>query len=189
MHLHSSIYGTNGRGYQWRRQQAKEFNDVIEVQLGDRPIPPSGVQKILLAIKTECDGFARTDPEGWSGNFTQEQVDLYRSIEVRQDAWKDLKYCPHYPDITSRLVDLNNHNAVKVYMVMRDAANFGNKVNKHGFGPGEMSMTDDTIARKAKISSGYVHRAKKILQAAGLIKYVRKLGPRGAKVWWVKIHP
>ncbi|MFA4901619.1 MAG: hypothetical protein WC600_02620 [Desulfobaccales bacterium] len=86
-------------------------------------------------------------------------------------------------DMAFRLIALNNYNATKLFLIYRNRANNKVEVNKEGMAYGETFVGNETLAREAEISEGYIHRANNILAKAGLVAFVRRKYPGGP---WVK---
>ena len=76
-------------------------------------------------------------------------------------------------------------NSLIIFLAYRDAANDDTKVNPKGLKPGETCIGIEALAKNSGVHVSNVSKANKILEEAGLIKYVRRLWKEGPYVHWV----
>ncbi len=107
-----------------------------------------------------------------------------RRRAVRLEGWWKF-----HRGMTSRLVNLNNLNALKAYFVYRSRANNGETKNKIGLEPGETIVGNKTVAREAGVNEVYLRKANRLLAEAGLVVSVRRLWFNGPYVRRVALTP
>ncbi len=151
---------------------------------GEEPIQGTSKGEIQVDLEDYLDSLEEHYQDKWKQYLPADLPDTiipwYEKIKAHRMAGG---YWPFYRGMLPRLVELDNLNAIKVYLVYRNRANNGNTVNKNGLAPGETMVGNRTLAKEARVNVSYVHRANKILADAALVAFVRRKWIGGP---WVK---
>jgi hypothetical protein len=166
------------------RQAKKSINanPRLTFEGGLPPITGTNKSDIQKDILWYLDHLIEHDEGTWRIGLDPEIAEWY----MRTKANEGKGFWPWWRgDMTEALIKLNNYNATKMFWVYRDHANNGNTANRLGLNPGETCVGAKTVARKAKVNEGYLHRGNGILEEAGLVVFVRRMWFNGPYVRWV----